>query len=395
MVNADLYMVLATHGGLQMTSISAFVNRIGKATIRQALQGSTAEARANAVQKIGRDIRSAQMNPAERAFATKLMDRICADVSALVRRALSVTLQNSQNLPRHIALALIEDIDSIAVPILSSSPILTDQDLVAVLQSKAADKIRAIAQRKTISLHVSHAIVSFGDSVATARLAANDGALISPETAEMIANLHADDDLIRDAALSRHDMPPGVITKLIEQSADKIGSNLKTYPGISDDRAALITQNTRERAQSYVIGRSWPDDRLRDYARALDKSGKLTPRLILRAAGRGDIRFVIMGLSCLAGQTLAKTKLMVLASSGLGVKALGLRARFTGPQIALLTACIQTYLSVEQENRASNAAKFQLLVAERLVSAGLNFPREIESDLLDILDGHAVLRRVA
>jgi hypothetical protein len=86
---------------------------------------------------------------------------------------------------------------------------------------------------------------------------------------------------------------------------------------------------------------------------------------------------------------------MVLASSGLGVKALGLRARFTAPQIDLMTACIQTYLSVEQENRASNAAKFQLLVAERLVSAGLNFPREIESDLLDILDGHAVLRRVA
>ena len=378
-----------------MTSITGFVNRLGKATIRQALKGSTAETRANAVQKIGRDIRSAEMNAAERAFATILMDRICADVSDLVRRALSVTLQNSQNLPRHIALALIEDIDSIAVPILSSSPILTDQDLVTVLRSSAADKIRAIAQRKTISLHVSHAIVSFGDGVATARLAANDGALISTETAEMIADLHADDDLIREAALSRHDMPPAVVAKLIEHSAEKIDVNLKTYPGVSDDRAALISRDTRERAQSYVIGGSWPDDRLRDYARALDKSGKLTPRLILRSAGRGDIRFAIMGLSLLAGQTLAKTRLMVLASSGLGLKALALRARFTTPQIELLTACIRTYLSVERENRALSAAKFQLLVAERLVSLELGFPEEINSDLLDILDGHGVLRQVA
>jgi len=179
-----------------MTSISGFIERVGKATIRQALKGETAESRANAVQKIGRDLRSAQLTEAERAFATKLLDRICMDVSALVRRALSVTLQSSQNLPRHIAKSLIEDIDSIAVPILASSPVLTDEDLVEVLKSKAADKIRAIAQRKTLSLHISKAIISFGDGVATARVAANDGALISPETAEMIADLHANDDLM-------------------------------------------------------------------------------------------------------------------------------------------------------------------------------------------------------
>lgn len=378
-----------------MTLISDFINRLGKATIRQALQGTTAESRANAVQKIGRDIRAVKLSEAERAFATKIMDRICEDVSALVRRALSVTLQNSQNLPRHIALALIEDIDSIAVPILASSPVLTDEDLVAVLQSKAAEKVRAIAQRRTISLHVSHAIVSFGDSAATARLAANDGALISPETAEMIADLHADDDLIRDAALSRHDMPPPIVAKLIEHSAEKIDTHLKTFPGMSDDRAKLVSRDVKERAQSYAVGGGWPDDRLREYTKALDKSGKLTPRLILRSAGRGDVRFAIMGLSILAGQSFAKTRLMVLASSGLGIKALALRARFNASQTGLLTACVQTYLSVEKENRALTPAKFQLYVAERLASLNLDFPKDIERDLLDILDGHAVLRRVA
>lgn len=378
-----------------MASIAGFINQVGKTTIRQALKGSTAEARANAVQKIGRVVRSADMTEAERAFAVKLMDRICVDVSALVRRALSVTLQNSPNLPRYIAKVLIKDIDSIAVPILSSSPVLTDADLVDVLKSKAADKIRAIAQRKTLSLHISQAIISFGDGVATARVAANDGALISPETAQMIAELHADDDLIREAALSRHDMPPAVIAKLIEHSTDKIDANLRTYPGVSDERASLIARNTRERAQSFVIGTGWPEDRLRDYARALDKSGKLTPRMILRAAGRGDLRFVTVSLSILAGQTLEKTRLMVFSASGLGVKAVALRARFTGPQIEILTACIQTYLSVERENRAATPAKFQRLVAERLVTMELNLPDDINSDLLDILDAHARLRPVA
>jgi len=378
-----------------MTSINGFIERVGKSTIRKALQGDTAEVRANAVQKIGRDIRTLELTEAERDFATKLMDRICLDVSALVRRALAITLQNSPNLPRHIARVLIEDIDSIAVPILASSPVLTDEDLVEVLKSKAADKIRAIAQRKTLSLHISHAIVSFGDGAATARVAANDGALISAETAQMISDLYADDDLIREAALSRHDMPPAVIAKLIERSTDKIDANLRTFPGMSEARAKDISRDTRERAQSYVISEEWPEDRLRDYARALDKSGKLTPRIILRSAGRGDLRFVTVALSVLAGQTLEKTRLMIMTTSGLGAKAVALRARFTVSQIDILTACIQTYLSVERDNRAISPAKFQLYVAERLASLELDLPEEINADLMDILDAHAGLRRVA
>lgn len=378
-----------------MTASPNIIDRLGKATIRQALQGETAEYRANAVQKIGRNLRTAELSEADRAFAIKLLDRICADVSALVRRALAVTLRSSPYLPAHIARQLIEDIDSIAIPILSDSPVLTDEDLVAVLQSKAAEKIRAIAQRKTLSLHISHAIVSFGDGAATARLAANDGALISPETASLIAELHVDDDLIREAALSRQDMPPEIIAKLIDHSARKLGVRLKTYPGISDSRAHDIARNTAERAQSYVVGPTWPEDRLRDYARSLDKSGKLTPRLVLRAAGRGDMRFVVTAMSILTAQPIEKTRLLLLSGRGLGVKAAAIRARFDAGQTELFRACIDVWASVERENQATTSSLFQRKVAERLLTQELHLSAEMESDLLELLDSNMVPRLVA
>ena len=92
------------------------IDRLGKATIRQALQGETAERRANAVQKIGRDIRDATLSEADRAFATKLMDRICQDISDLVRRALAVTLRSSPHLPAHLALlAEVAEVAEVAV----------------------------------------------------------------------------------------------------------------------------------------------------------------------------------------------------------------------------------------------------------------------------------------
>jgi len=378
-----------------MTARPDIINRLGKDVIRQALSAETAEKRANAVQRIGRDIRGVELSEADRLFATKLMSRICEDVSALVRRALSVTLRNSPNLPIEIARKLIADVDSIAVPILSSSPVLTDADLVQVLNSKAAEKIRAVAQRQTLSLHISHAIVSFGDSAATAKLAANDGALVSPDTAKLIAELHADDDLIRDAALSRHDFPPDIIAKLIDHSAQKIDANLKSYPGLSDGRAAAISKATAERTHSYVIGEGWPESRLRDYAKSLDKSGKLTPRLILRAAGRGDIRFVTAALSVLGGQSLEKTRLMLLAGGSLGVKAAALRARFRGSDVTILKTAIAIYKDVERQGTDQTAQQFQRRIMQRLLTSDIDIPPTLADELLDVLDGHGAIREVA
>ena len=74
---------------------------------------------------------------------------------------------------------------------------------------------------------------------------------------------------------------------------------------------------------------------------------------------------------------------------------MALRARFTVPQIEILTACIQTYLSVEAENRALTPAKFQIIVAERIASLELDLPEDVSADLLDMLDFHAGLRQVA
>ena len=369
-----------------MHDVPSIIERLGRKTIQMALKGETAEKRANAVQKIGREIRDLDLSEADRVFATKILDRICKDVSDLVRRALSVTLRKSPCLPLHIARRLIDDIDSIAVPILSDSPVLTDEDLLRVLQSRAAEKIRAIAQRQTLGLHISHAIVSFGDSQATAKLAANDGALISQETAEMIAEIHADDDLIRNAALARHDFPMAVFTKLIDHAAQKIDMNLEAYKGVSSHHANRLTRDIKERAYSYVTTQNWSQKKLKEFVMSLEKSGKLTPRLILRAAGRGDIAFVVFALSRLGGQTLGKTKLLVTSGHRVGAKAIAIKAGFLPIQVKLFMASIGVWLSVEKENSTLTSEAFQRKVAERLLSQDLDLTEEMELDLLDLLD---------
>ena len=108
--------------------------------VKKAVRHPDETVRASAAQRVCRDIRAKNLSEAEREFAHKLLEHIAKDSADMVRRALAVTLKNSPKLPREIAIKLSADIDSIAVPVLTHSPVFTDADLVDILKSKAAAK---------------------------------------------------------------------------------------------------------------------------------------------------------------------------------------------------------------------------------------------------------------
>jgi len=77
--------------------------------VKNVVRHPDASARAIAVQRVCRDIRTKTMSEAERAFAHKLLKHISEDSAEMVRRALAVTLKNSPKLPRDIATKLARD----------------------------------------------------------------------------------------------------------------------------------------------------------------------------------------------------------------------------------------------------------------------------------------------
>ena len=55
------------------------------------------------------------------------------DAELAVRRALSHSLRSAAQLPHDVALRLASDVEAVALPILINSPVLTDQDLIALV----------------------------------------------------------------------------------------------------------------------------------------------------------------------------------------------------------------------------------------------------------------------
>lgn len=333
-------------------------------TIETAIKGSTVEARALATQAIGRMLRDHPMSESERRLSAQIFDILSKDVTEEVRRALAITLRLSKNLPRDVAHRLAHDVDSIAVPILSSSPVITDDDLLEVLESRAGVKAQAVASRKHLSSRVSHAVIQFGDAQSIASLAANDSALIAPEDAARMVELAGESDLIREAALRRQDMPQDLAVKLIQQHVGRIDQKLSS----ETVHHAQIARDTGQRAQARWSDSDWSPDAMKAYVASLIAAGSLDDAVIARAAGQGDWRFVQLAIAARADIAPTKVGLMILDNGSFALKMLLERSGLQEAARELIAVSSEAFRDLERSGRTLSRVQFQRLIAERVAS---------------------------
>jgi len=355
--------------------------------VRNVIRHPDEAVRAIAAQRVCRDIRSKVLRDDERKFARKLLKHISEDSAEMVRRALAVTLKNSPKLPRDVAVKLSGDIESIAVPVLTYSPVFTDEDLVEVLKSKAAAKIIAVAKRVSVSDHVARAIIRFGDSHAVAEVAANDGALISEKTASEMLDIYKNDDLIAQSMIARRDLPPKIVEKMITLVSEELVVQITKCHGVSPEIAIDLATRTRERATLDFIDQSWVSKDLKGLVRRIHAEGRLSTSLLIRAICSGQMRFAEQGLAVLSGISVQKAILMIHDGGPFGLKALCVRAGLNEHIAQIIRAAVMIYRDLEQSGLDYDRIYFQELMIERVLTLPFELAEADQLWFLEKLDG--------
>jgi len=368
--------------------------------IRLAVRHPDETVRALATQRICREMRDNALSEGERKFSRSLLKYIAEDSAELVRRALAVTLKNSPKLPRNIAVKLAKDIDTIAVPLLTHSPVFSDQDLIEILKSKAAAKVLAVAKRVSVSDHVVRAIVRFGDSRAVAEVAANDGALISEETASEMLDIYKNNDLIDQniiakGMMSRRDLPPRIVEKMISLVSEDVAIQLVKQHAVPVDLAIDLASRTRERAVLDFVDQSWVSKDLSALIKAIDAQGRLTASLIIRAAGCGQMRFVEQALAQLSGVSLRKSILMIHDGGPFGLKALCVRAGLNDNSTQIIRASCVIFRDLELSGLIYDRRHFQELMVERVLTLPFDLPEDEQLWFLEMLNGFSDIELVS
>jgi uncharacterized protein (DUF2336 family) len=349
--------------------------------IRMLVKGETADARANAAQKICGRMDAADLSDEDRAKAQDILRIMAADAAELVRRALAVTLRESPLVPRDVAMQLARDVESISLPILSYSPAFSDADLVEIVRIGGPVRQVAIASRPKLSEKVTTTIVEHGVELAVKTACANDNARFADRTLQAVVERFSKSEAVLAAVAYRRVLPLAVTEKLIAMVGDELRDHLVNHHALPPELAIEIATGSRERATVDLVDQAGRAPDVRSFTRHLKAAGRLTPSLLLRALVQGHMTFFEWGLAELAGVPHHRTWLMVHDAGPLGLRAIYDRAELPARLYSCFRAAVDTWHAMEAEGGELDAAQFQ----ERMLQRFLTQPRAASPEDMDYL----------
>src|SRR5579871_2830799 len=134
--------------------------------------------------KVADSLNCLSISPEEIALAQDIVRILARDVEVRVRTAVANGLRHSRALPHDVAVKLAHDVDTVALPILTESLVLTEDDLRHIIRLGSASKQQAIATRPNLPEGVSHELITAADAPVVATLLANKTARIADHSLE-------------------------------------------------------------------------------------------------------------------------------------------------------------------------------------------------------------------
>ncbi len=365
-------------------------SKLTDSDIRTLIKGPTEEDRAHAAHKICRCIDEGELSPDERAHAESIIAIMAQDAAVLVRRALSVALKNSPKLPHDVANKLARDIETVSLPVILNSPVLTDSDLVEIVRACPPSKQVAVASRAHISTTVTGAIARFGEPQAVERALANDNALFDEEGLDTALVRFADLSEITTAMVRRNELPVAITEKLVSLVTGEVFDYLVNHHELPPQLAIELAMGARERATIDIVEQASRQNDLTHFVQQLNINGRLTPSLMMRGLCLGHMDFVEHAVAELAGLAHQRIWLMIHDSGPLGLKAAFDRAGLPPRLFPSFRAAVEVFHQMEREGSASDRIVFRRRMLERTLTLFQSIPKDDVDYLLEKLDASAL-----
>jgi uncharacterized protein (DUF2336 family) len=267
-------------------------------------------------------------------YTMQVLEKLAQDQIVRVRQIMAEALQDVADAPHSVIQQLASDAELVVSgPILRFSPVLTDKDLLSIINSGAAQsKLAAISERRNVSGDVADAIVGEGDEETVAILLANGTAQIREETldaltarSEKIVSWHA--PLVARPALSMRSAR--ILAGFV---ADHLLAKLQAREDLEAATLEAVAEVVAERlgdanGKQDLVDPEWAqDDVSQEEIEALKKAGKLSEAAIVESLEAGRKRFVEAALASLAEVPRGSAARIVAQRSGKALVALAWKA---------------------------------------------------------------------
>jgi uncharacterized protein (DUF2336 family) len=156
-----------------------------------------------------------------------VISRLADKIEVKARAELALRLAPVGNAPAMTVRTLARDeAIEVAGPVLTQSPRLTEQDLLACAEGSAQERLLAISKRASLSEKVSDILVVHGNNEVVRSVAKNDGARFSDAGFGKLVERSEDDDELAVSVGLRRDIPREHFHALVSKASEAVFKKL-------------------------------------------------------------------------------------------------------------------------------------------------------------------------
>ncbi len=364
------------------------VEKLTESDVRLLLDDPSAEMRSRTAARVAASFDPAVLTDTERHLAEDIFRLMMKDAEVRVREALAWQLRNSPGVPHDVALGLARDVDSVALPMLQSSEVLTDDDLIAIARSSGAAKQVAIAGRASVSGRVSEALVETDDARVVSTLVANQRAEIPAPALERVVERFGQHDDVQLGLAARPALPITVVERLVAKTSDRLRQQLLACGSAPEGLTSELLLQARERAVVGLLGDNVGDDDVDALVRQLDAYGRLTPSIILRALCLGDLAFFEAALARLSGTATVNALALIYDTGPLGLRAIFDKAGLPAAYFPAFRAAVDVARLIQLDGQAHDRERRSRKIVERVLTQCGDLGVDLDEPDIEYLLGH-------
>lgn len=339
-----------------------------QADVSRLLVDPSEDSRAGTASKLAKQLDQAALTDAERKLAIDIIRVMAKDAAVRVREALSHNLKHSKELPNDVANALARDVESVAMPILEFSEILTDADLISIVKSAGGAKQTAVARRATVSGKLADALIDTKNAEAVATLVGNEGANLSEEHFVRVIDGYGSIDAVQDSLVHRTKLPVTIAEQLVTKVSENLRQYLVSHHELPANLAADLVMESRERATVGLLGPGAETVDVMQLVRQMKAGGRLSPTLILRSLCMGDMAFFEAAMAVMSRAPIVNARLLIHDDGRLGLKSLYVRTGMPERLYPAFRVAVDVVRETEIDARDEDRRRYVSRMIERILT---------------------------
>jgi uncharacterized protein (DUF2336 family) len=256
---------------------------------------------------------NSSFSKSERELAADILKRVSKDVEMSIRIGVAERLAGDESAPHELILLLADDQIEVARLILARSPVLSDADLIHVIEKGSENHQITVAERPAIGVTVSAALARSECEAAIIALLRNRTAKIAAETFELLSDRARRLARLQEPLSRRPDLPPEIAHKLYIWVSGALKTALASqYPDVAGSLAQAIEQTKdAHRTNEPPV----PEANAKKLVAKLFASGQLRSSFLIRVLNQGQMELFEHAFAALLGMDIEIMRKALYGSS--------------------------------------------------------------------------------